>query len=128
MSPLSSRLQSAPNFFPTPLPPAQDCELQCIILPLQLCAFKRPDIAAVHHGSLQDQQDHHPAGDRLGVLLTGTYYRYLPMHPKSLRLETTVELLLTRDFPGYTVHSLALVADSFHMVQLLPPETVTVGS
>lgn len=66
-----------------------------------------------HHGSLKDQQDHHPAGDRLGLFPARIEHWYVLFHASTSSQSAPELTILT----GYAVHSLALVADSFHMVR-----------
>lgn len=70
-----------------------------------------PQTSSHHHGAVQNEQDLDPAGHRYSIFLARINYWFVFWHLDRTRLSSD------NGFLGYAVHSLALVADSFHMVR-----------
>ena len=68
-----------------------------------------------HYGYLKVDEDMHPPSDRYRLLPYRTHHRYVCLSSRSC------DHGYTDKASGYAVHSLALVADSFHMVSRLLP-------
>lgn len=82
-TPSAKRRKFQPSTFPSPSPSASSpptSHFRNIIPYFHHCGSARLSASrdtASCHGSLQDQQDHHPAGDRLGLLPAGIVHRFV---------------------------------------------------